>query len=170
MEKLMHIYCGEGKGKTTASVGLALRAAGAGIKTAFVQFLKGGESCEIGMLQQVPGITVTRCDREYGWISSLSDEDRQSLIRCHNELLENAFSGDHGCVILDEFNIAYKSGLIDRDRAKALITAAHGEREIVLTGRDPAPEFMELADYISEIRCVRHPYEKGVSARRGIEY
>jgi cob(I)alamin adenosyltransferase len=167
---MLQIYCGDGKGKTTASLGLAVRMAGAGMKAAFVQFMKGGETAELETLKLIPNIDVMRCDREYGWFSALSDSDKAELTACHNELMKKVFSGSFDAVILDEFNFAYKTGLVDREMAADLIMNAKDSREVVLTGRDPDPQFVESADLISEIKCVRHPYQKGIKARKGIEY
>lgn len=167
---LLHIYCGDGKGKTTASLGLLVRMTGAGMKTAFVQFMKGGETAELNTLKFIPNATVTRCDKDYGFFGTLTDADKAELTACHDRLLSDAFSGGFDAVILDEFNIAYKYGLIDREKAEKLIFAARESCEVILTGRDPAQVFTDAADYISEIRCVRHPYEKGIDARKGIEF
>ncbi len=167
---LLHIYCGDGKGKTTASLGLAVRMTGAGMKTAFVQFMKGGETAELETLKHIPAITVLRCDRDYGFFSTLSESDKKALTQCHNRLLESAFSGGYDAVILDEFNCAYNFGLMDKSRAEELILAVTRECELILTGRDPAQIFVDAADYVSEIKCIKHPYQKGVNARKGIEY
>ncbi len=167
---LLHIYCGDGKGKTTASIGLAVRMAGAGMKTAFVQFMKGGETAELETLKLIPSITVMRCDREYGFYRTLSENDKKELAACHDKLLETVFSGGFDAVILDEFNFAYKYSLLDRDRAESLIFGKLPDCEIIITGRDPDKRFLDAADYISRIECVRHPYQKGINARKGIEY
>lgn len=167
---LMHIYCGDGKGKTTASLGLALRGAGAGMRVCIVQFMKGGDTCELESLKHFDNITVIRCDREYGFFFSMTDKDKSDISDCHNRLLEKAFSGGYDMIILDEFNCAYEFGLMDKDRAETLIINGKDSAEIILTGRNPAAVFTESADYISEICCRRHPYEKGVDARKGIEY
>ena len=167
---LLHIYCGDGKGKTTASLGLAVRMTGAGMKTAFVQFMKGGETAELETLKLIPGITVMRCDRDYGFFSTLSETDKKDLSACHDRLLERAFSGGFDAVILDEFNCAYNFGLMDKSRAEKLILDVPQSFELILTGRDPAQMFVDAADYVSEIKCVKHPYQKGINARKGIEY
>ena len=167
---MLQIYCGEGKGKTTASLGLALRMAGAGMKTAFVQFMKGGETAELKSLELIPKIDVMRCDRNYGFFSTLSENDKRELTDCHNMLLTQAFSGKYDAIILDELNCAYKYGLLDREKTDRLILDNCPSKEIILTGRDPADIFTEKADYISEIKCLRHPYQKGIQARMGIEY
>lgn len=167
---LLHIYCGDGKGKTTASVGLAVRAAGAGMRVCFIQFMKGGDTAELNTLKQIPYITVKRCDRNYGFVKNMSDRDKADITVCHNELLKYAFSGGFDLVILDEFNSAYGYGLMDKVLAEKLILGGKDSCEIVLTGRKPAEIFIDNADYISEICCVKHPYQNGIRARKGIEY
>lgn len=167
---MLHIYCGDGKGKTTASLGLAIRGAGAGMKVGVAQFMKGGDTCELQILEHIEGITVIRCDREYGFSFCMTDEEKRDITSCHNRLLEEIFSGGYDMIILDEFNCAYELGFMDREKAEELIINGKNNAEIVLTGRNPADVFTEKADYISEICCRRHPYEKGVDARRGIEY
>lgn len=166
----LHIYCGDGKGKTTASLGLAMRAAGAGMKVCFVQFMKGGETAELDTLKLIPNISVYRCDKEYGFLWNMSDNEKDDITVTHNELLTTAFNSGADLVVLDEFNFAYSSGLMDKVLAEKLILDNKASCEIVLTGRDPAEIFIQAADYVSEICCVKHPYEKGVTARKGIEY
>lgn len=167
---MLQIYCGEGKGKTTASLGLALRMAGAGMKVAFVQFMKGGDTSELASLALIDSITVMRCDRDYGFFNTLSEQDKRELTDCHNSLLDSAFSSEYDAVILDEFNFAYGHALMDCGKADRLILGCKDEFEIVITGRSPADKFVEAADYVSEITCVKHPYKKGITARKGIEY
>ena len=167
---MLQIYCGDGKGKTTASVGLAVRMAGAGMKVAFVQFMKGGETAELASLQKIDNIDVMRCDRDYGFFNTLSERDKKELADCHNELLDRAFSGNYDGIILDELNFAYGHGLMDCKKAEELILGKDDVAEVVITGRQPAQVFLDAADYISEIKCVRHPYQKGITARKGIEF
>ena len=167
---LLHIYCGDGKGKTTASLGLAIRAAGAGMKVCFVQFAKGGETSEHDSLKLIPNITVVRCDRKYGFYNEMTDSDKKEITLNHNKLIDLAFKSDTDMIILDEFNFVYEYGLIDKNTAKQLILNGKANKEIILTGRNPAEVFISAADYISEIKAVKHPYDKGITARKGIEY
>lgn len=166
----LHIYCGDGKGKTTASLGFALRAAGAGMTVCFTQFMKGRETSELISLEKIPEIEVFRCDRDYGFYNKMSDKDKSDITDCHNELLRTAFKGGYNLIILDEFNSAFAYGLMDKALAAGLVLNGVNSSEIVLTGRNPADIFVEAADYISEINCIKHPYSKGIPARRGIEY
>lgn len=166
----LHIYCGDGKGKTTASIGLALRALGAGMRVCFVQFMKGGETSELNTLWLIPEITVLRCDRQYPFFKNMTEEDKTEIAKCHEKILEEAFSGNFDMIILDEFNSAYRYGLMECEQAQKLIFDGKKNAEIILTGREPDDIFVNNADYISEIKCTRHPYEKGIAARKGIEY
>lgn len=171
---MLQIYCGDGKGKTTAALGLAMRAAGSGMRVYFVQFLKGGATSELEILSRLPEITVRRCDRDYGFSFQLTDEKKVQLIQCHNALLtqtaEVLHSGGADMVVLDEFLAAWNLGLFDRTLAERLVAECPASVELVLTGRDPDVRFLEAADYVSEIHAVKHPYTKGLAARKGIEY
>lgn len=167
---LLHIYCGDGKGKTTASLGLALRAAGAGMAVCFIQFMKGGDTSELNSLRLIPNISVKRCDKAYGFAENMSESEKAEIAACHNELLEYAFGGGFDVIILDEFNSAYEFGFMDKTCAEELILSGKNGAEIVLTGRNPADVFVRAADYVSEILCVNHPYYNGTAARKGIEY
>lgn len=171
---LIHIYCGDGKGKTTAAIGLAVRAAGSGMKVHIVQLLKGSETSELNSLKLIPGITVRRCDRDYGFTFNMSDENKKKLIKCHNDLLLQAEKlmngGSIDMLIIDEFNAAYEYDLLDRELADRIVLQKSQRTELVLTGQNPHPKFAETADYVSEIKAVRHPYRSGIKARKGIEY
>lgn len=171
---MLHIYCGDGKGKTTAALGLAVRAAGSGMRVHFVQFLKGSPTSELEILKKIPEITVLRCDRDYGFTFQMNDEDKAGITGWHNRMLSEAmdrvYQGKTDMLILDEFFAAYNCNLLDKEFASRLVFGIHNRTELVLTGRDPEQQFFDLADYVSEIKAVRHPYEKGISARAGIEY
>lgn len=169
---MLQIYCGDGKGKTTAALGGAVRAAGAGLRVCFTQFMKGAHTSELYALRALPvsQITVRRCDRDYGFYKSMSDTDKSEITLCHNALLETAFAESYDFIVLDEFCSAYRLGLLDTELAERLILENKDKTEVVLTGREPPEIFLEKADYISEIMCRRHPYERGITAREGIEF
>lgn len=171
---LMHIYCGDGKGKTTAALGLAVRAAGAGMRVHIIQLLKGSDTAELSVLRNIPGITLERCEKNYGFVWNMSDGDKAGITECHNSMLEKGYSmvrsGEVDMLIIDEFNAAYRHGLLDRVKAEKFLTEKPGNAELVITGREPAEIFVDCADYVSEIKCVKHPYSRGINARRGIEY
>ena len=166
---MLQIYCGNGKGKTTAALGGAVRASGAGLRVCFAQFMKGSDTSELAALKTLP-ITVKRCDRDYGFFGAMSGADKSEITACHNGLLKFAFSGDFDFLVLDEFFSAYRHGLLDNEFAARLILNKKDSIEIVLTGREPPEIFLEKADYISEIMSRRHPYDSGITARKGIEF
>lgn len=171
---LIHIYCGDGKGKTTAALGLALRAAGSGMRVHIVQLLKGSETSELKTLALIPNITIRRCDKNYGFTFNMSEVDKMKLTACHNKLLLQAeelmHGGDADMLIIDEFNATYEYGLLDRELADRIVLQKADSTELVLTGRNPDKKFIDAADYVSEIASVKHPYRRGITARKGIEF
>jgi len=174
MKGLIHIYTGDGKGKTTAALGLALRAAGRGKRVLFVQFLKGSQTGELLSLKKLPNVTVLRPENDYGFYFQLSDAQKAALCKEHERLLNAAFDaatlGTCDLLILDEVIPAYTLGALDRIKLLELVSHKPEELELVLTGRDAPEELLQYADYITEMRCIRHPYEKGLPAREGVEY
>lgn len=168
MKNILHIYHGNGKGKTTTATGLAIRAAGAGLKVCFVQFLKNGSSSEVKILSQIENIEYICCEKCNKFSFQMSDTEKSIITSEHNRIIEKAFETDADMIILDEFLDAYNKNMLDRNSAGNRILDT--DREIILTGRNPAEIFINNADYISEITSVRNPYEKGISARKGIEF
>lgn len=170
----IHIYCGDGKGKTTAALGLAIRAAGSGFRVHIVQLLKGGFTSELKVLEEIENITIERCGRNYGFTSKMSEDDKIELAKCHNDLLmraENLMkSGSIDMLIIDEFNAAYEYNLLNRELADRIVFEKPNEIELVLTGRRPREKFVAAADYVSEIQSVKHPFQRGIKARKGIEF
>lgn len=169
---MVHIYCGDGKGKTSAAVGLAARAAGAGLSVLFAQFLKTGDSAELAALERVGGVDVVLPARSFGFVWTLSDAQKNQMREVYaafwRELAKQAEGYD--VFVADELLDAINLGLVDLAEAVAWLRGRRAGLEVVLTGRDPAPELLELADYVSEVRKVKHPFDRGVAARRGIEY
>ncbi|MCM1314780.1 MAG: cob(I)yrinic acid a,c-diamide adenosyltransferase [Prevotella sp.] len=168
MRFILHIYHGNGKGKTTAAVGLAIRAAGAGLNVMFMQFLKNGNSSENEILKQIKNINICCCDVCNKFTFRMNDTEKKFVTEKHNDMINRAFRSYADIIILDEFLDAYNKNMIDRKISGNMILS--DQREIILTGRNPAEIFLEKADYISEINAIRHPYEKGITARKGIEY
>lgn len=171
---MIHVYHGNGKGKTTAAVGLAVRSAGCGNSVVFVQFLKGRETGEIEMFHRIPEIKVFRNEEDLGFVWTMTEQQKEQAARMHNNNLSKAVelvkTGQCDLLILDELAATYRRGLIDKKRIKDLIESWPEELELVITGREPDELFLEHADYITEMRLMRHPYEKGIPARRGVEY
>lgn len=173
---MIHIYCGDGKGKTTAAMGLAMRMAGSGGRVHIVQFLKGSPSGEINFLRDTKNsgdtkITVSRCDKNYGFYKSMSNSEKSEITACHNKNIDEALSllSELDMLVLDEIFAAVNYGLADMDKIKKLIEGC-SHTELVMTGRNPGKYFLDKADYISEIKKIRHPFDKGISARKGIEF
>lgn len=168
----MHIYCGDGKGKTTAAVGLTARHVGGGGRAVFAQFLKSTPTGELAALETL-GVSVYRNTLRHGFSISMSEEVKRAVTRSHNEILavvtRLAREGACTLLVLDELCAAINLNLIDPDAVRALLDDPGGA-ELIVTGRDPAPWLLERADYITEMKLVRHPYERGVPARRGIEF
>lgn len=167
---MIHLYTGDGKGKTSAALGLALRAAGRGMKVVIVQFLKGGETGELFSLAKIPNVTILRNRGDYGFFRSVSDEIRTKILDENNENLAASLAAPRDLLVLDEVCAAYNLDAVDRKAVDALLESWPEEKELVLTGRQPPELFFEKADYVSEIKKIKHPFDRGVPARKGIEY
>ena len=168
---MIHLYCGDGKGKTTAAVGLAVRAAGSGMKVLFVQFFKSGKSSEVEALEKL-GIVTAHPDVHYGRYKTLSDEKKTEVRDSYAELLDDviAHAAEFDLIVLDEAVSAYNYAMIDGEQLTEFLRLEGNRREIVLTGRNPLPELIELSDYVTEMKKVKHPFDGGIAARKGIEY
>ena len=172
MAGLIHIYCGDGKGKTTAAMGLAVRCAGSGRRVLVLQFFKDGKSSEFAALAYVPGVAVIPQTRSFGFSWTLSPAEKEEARAYYSGLLEEAFdrSSDYDLLVLDEAMSACTTGMIDEARLLALLAGKPAELEVVLTGRNPSQALLDAADYVTEMKKIKHPYERGVAARKGIEY
>lgn len=173
MNGLIHIICGSGKGKTTSAVGCALRAAGSGMSVAFVSLMKDGTSSENEPLKKC-GIKLSHCDKHYGFTFEMTDAEKAGQTACHNKLLTEAFElaqqGKADMLVIDEFFCAYEYGLCDKTLAEKIVFEKPDEVELVLTGHNVEQKFLDAADYITRVENERHPYDKGVPARKGIEF
>lgn len=267
MNGLVHIYCGDGKGKTTAALGLALRAAGNGVPVVIARFLKNDGSGEVGILENVPGVYLFPCERQFGFTWTMSEEQKAEAGEYFTRLFERAWElgcktaredvegagKADGCMagenwgsdsvsdgsgrrdigvcgtgssvsgspvsappasgsnvsgpptsgslvsgspvsgspvsgspvsapltsppceirallVLDEIMAAVTSGFVANERLLAALDHRPDGLEVVLTGRGPSEELLSRADYVTEMRAVKHPYENGVGARKGVEY
>ena len=175
---LVQIYTGNGKGKTTAAFGLALRAAGQGNKVLIYQFLKP-DSRDVGerlaLKSGAVQIRVETLDIEWDMGKSFEDEKavaqtRAAISDVLERLTEAAGKRFYDCLILDEIVFCLSKGLADIEDIKKLIDKRDSKVEIVLTGRGASEELMELADLVTEMKSIKHPFDKGQSARRGIEF
>jgi cob(I)alamin adenosyltransferase len=168
----IQVYTGDGKGKTTCALGLAFRAVGQGFKVFIIQFMKGrqtGESCAAARL--APELTLRYFGRP-GLVNlrAPAPEDLALVREGWSLAREVLAAGDHDLVILDEINLALTFNLIPLEEALEVLRRRPPGVEVVLTGRQAPPELVELADLVTEMRPVKHYYEAGVKARRGIEW
>ena len=161
MTGLIHIYCGDGKGKTTASVGLAVRCAGRGNKVVFAQFLKDGTSGECRVLAKLPDVTVTEAEKR---------ETADALTRTFDAATGFAVREHARLLVLDEICAAISCGFLDEKTVVKFLETKPETLEVVLTGRGPSEALQAHADYITEMKMQRHPFEKGIAAREGIEF
>ena len=166
---MVHLYWGEGKGKTTAAMGLALRALGNGCRVVVVQFLKGTDTGEIPLLRQL-GAEVYRGKAGQKFVFQMNDAEKAATRALQNENLRAALARPADLLVLDEACAAWELNMVDRQLLEQAVRERPAGQEIVLTGRKPAPWMEELADYSTEMHCWRHPYEKGVKARKGVEF
>ncbi len=170
---LLHIYHGNGKGKTTAALGLALRCAGRGGRVLIAQFLKGQPSGELKTLALIPNIKILRAKEATKFTFQMTPEELVAVKERHSALLKEIAKelqeGNIDLLILDEALGALQTGLLDKEELLDLLDTRPQETEAVLTGRDPSPQLLERADYVSEIVKRKHPFDKGVPARIGIE-
>lgn len=166
----VQVYTGDGKGKTTAALGLALRAAGAGIRVLVIQFAKASDASEHQALTRFPDRIELR---RFGGPEFIVGEPTHDDITAAREGLDHArralISGDYPLVILDEANIAVHFGLFTIDELLAAIGARAPHVEVVVTGRRAHPKLLDRADLVTEMREIKHYYSAGVRARRGIE-
>lgn len=168
----VHIITGDGRGKTTAAFGLAMRASGHGNKVCIVQFMKTGETTgEVLAAKRLGNVDVAQFGT--GWFvdrKSVTSEDR----RCAEDALafvRKALSGGgYGLLIMDEVNLAVSFGLIGAANVLDILRSRPEGTEVVLTGRDAPDEFIDYADYVSVIENKKHPFDKGLEARKGVEW
>lgn len=167
---MIHLYCGNGKGKTTAAMGLALRAAGRGERVVIAQFLKGADSGERYALAKLPQVELLPLPEQVKFTFQMDEQERLETSRRCRALLEVARERAKDCflLVLDEACAAVNSGLLPLE--ELLDCLDNLACEIVLTGRDPAPQLLERADYITQMEPLRHPYQRGITARKGIEW
>ena len=172
MAGLIHLYCGDGKGKTTAAVGLAVRASGAGKQVVFTQFFKDGSSSEVESLKRLPGIRTMHAQTVRGFYRSMNEQQRQQARQDYTALFRQVTDAakDADLLILDEIVSACNRGVVPEKLVTDFLRSKPQQLEVVLTGREPSPALTVLADYITEMRKLRHPYDRCVAARKGIEF
>ncbi len=171
---MLHVYYGDGKGKTTAAIGLAVRALGCGQTVCLVQFLKGRGTGEVVFLEKTPGITILRGKTAVCFTFQMNEAQKAECAVRQAEIFAEGMAmarqGRCDLLILDEVLDAARLGFLPEDALRKLIGEAAPAAEVVVTGRGPAPWLLEAADYVTHMVKEKHPYDRGIAARRGVEY
>ncbi len=167
----LHIYCGDGKGKTTAAIGLAVRALGAGLRVGVACFLKDGTSSELAVLEDLPRCRVFPCPSCVPFTFSMTAEERLSFAEYYHALLQEVLSkaASFDVLILDEILDVLEAGLAEEATLLSYLDGG-SHPEIVLTGRRASEMLTSRAAYITVMHAKAHPYQQGQTARRGIEF
>ncbi len=184
----VHLYHGDGKGKTTSATGLAIRMAGNGKKVVVARFLKTDESGEVKVLKLIPKVTLIPCDKTFGFTWTMTDEVKKEASVYYKNVLNNACEearkkclelqsheeNEHGAcdvlLVLDEVCAALSSGLLNLQDIVKFLDERPENLEVVMTGRKPPQELLLRADYVTEMKKIKHPFDRQITARRGIEY
>jgi cob(I)alamin adenosyltransferase len=169
---LIIVNTGDGKGKTTAALGLAFRALGSGMKVFMVQFIKGKwKTGEKKMADRLaPEIEILPLGDGFTWDTKNPAQDIATTLRIWDVAREAIASGRYDIVILDEINVVMKLGYLDPETVVACLKARDPRLHVVLTGRGAPPAIIEAADLVSEVVAVKHPYRTGIKAQQGIEF
>ena len=171
---MKHNYYGNGKGKTTAAVGLAARAAGSKMKVLFVQFRKTEFSGERHTLSHTENVSITFCPIELELTYDMDDKEKAQASKIFRTLFDSAvttaLTEKYAMVVLDEIFAAINAGMLNEGEVYEFITNAPTSMEIVMTGHDPSPQFINAADYVTEFKKIKHPYDRGITGRIGIEF
>lgn len=169
---MIHLYCGDGKGKTTAAMGLTIRMAGADMRVLTAQFFKDGSSSEMNVLRGLPNVELRHCDTVKGRYARLTQEQRLQAKRDYTAFLRGimAEAAEYDLVVLDEVISACNHCVVPEQELVGFLEREREAREIVLTGRDPSAALLACADYITEMKKQRHPFDRGIAARFGVEY
>lgn len=175
MEKgKIHIYCGDGKGKTTASIGLSIRAIGRGFPVVLSQFLKGNSSGELKILKDLPDYHIVPSPEVIKFIFQMTPEEKENCRRETQQHFADTVSAVEKyharLLVMDEVLDAVSTGMLSDEQLAAFLKNKPEALEVVMTGRAPTPCTDPLADYITRMEKLRHPFDQGLSARIGVEY
>ena len=171
---MLHIYYGDGKGKTSSAIGLSIRYAGTNKKVMFVQFLKNNKSNERKILDIIDNIFLYPCPENVKFVFDMTNREKTDIYQQYNHIFTDSFniviSQNYDMIVFDELNCVIDNNLIDIDIVKSYISEYKNKKEIILTGYALPNDLVNLADYISNIQKVKHPFDSGISARLGVEY
>lgn len=168
---LIHIYCGDGKGKTTAAVGLAIRCAGAGGRVMFFQFLKGNSSSERDIINRIDNIDVIDGIENMKFVWDMNEKEKEEVCVQYRSIFNSMIkrAGEYDMIVFDEIIPAVQYDFVTENELISFLHNKPGTTEIVLTGRVPSRRLCGMADYITEMKKIKHPYDSGITARKGIE-
>ncbi len=172
-KSLVHLYVGDGKGKTTSAMGLAIRNYGSGGSVKIFQFLKGKHSSELTTMEKL-GIPVVQTKTVLKFTFQMNDEEkaqcRQNCIDCLDMVAADLTSGNYSLIVMDEVVDAVNAKMITKEELIKAVTNRSENTEVVMTGRNPDQEIQDICDYITLMTAEKHPYTQGVPARKGIEF
>lgn len=168
----IHIYFGDGKGKTTAAVGQAVRAAGYGFRVLFFQFLKDNSSNERKILEQIPNITCLPGREQVKFVSRMNGDEKAELLHYNNKALDEIvkFCSPFDMLVMDEALCAVGLKVLSEEKLVSFLKHKPRGLEIVLTGHQVSDRMKEIADYVTQMHKIKHPYDLGKLAREGIEF
>ena len=171
-EAKVHVYTGNGKGKTTAALGLAMRACGHGKKVRFFQFMKGDSKTGENLIREkIPGFDISLLGQaDFVDLENPSDEDRALARKGWMTAKGTLLSGEYDMVVLDELNVVLAAGLIELDQVFKVLSDRSPNTEVVITGRGAPRELVKRADLVTEMLAIKHYYQEGIAGREGIEW
>lgn len=171
---MIQIYCGDGKGKTTAAMGLAVRAAGRGNRVVIAQFLKSADSGERAILSTLTGVTLLDIPEKIKFVFYMNDGEKVDEKARQTALfalaVQTATEEGAALLVLDELCSAITTGMLELGTVTDFLDAKPAALEVVMTGRDPDPALQTRADYITEMKKIKHPFDQGAQPRKGIEW
>lgn len=170
---LVHLYCGNGKGKTTCGMGLCVRAAGYGFRVLIYQFMKNNATSERRAMEQIENITFVPGLEQEKFSFRMTEEEKAARRRFYAEqfrlVTKKAAEEHYDVLFLDETVYAIRASLLDEGLVLDFLKNKPEHLEVILTGQDPSEALLAAADYVSELRKIKHPFDRGIRARRGIE-
>ncbi len=171
---MIHAYMGEGKGKTTSAMGLALRASGRSKSVVIAQFLKGNTSGEILQFENIDGVQIFKLPEDIPFVFQMSEEVKQKTLNEHNRIFQKAVhfvnAGYCEVLVLDELSAAIETNLIATQKVRNFLESIPADIEVIITGRNMPHWILDCADYVTEMVLKKHPFNNGCLAREGIEF
>ena len=173
-QTMKHLYFGNGKGKTTAAVGIAVRAAGSNLKVLFVQFLKTEFSGERHVLSHTENVTLTLCPADLKFTFQMNEKEKAQAAKIFKGIFDHsvtlALTEKYDMVVFDEIIDAINAEMLTESEVVEFITNAPSSMEIIMTGHNPSQKMIDLCDYVTEFKKIKHPYDRGITGRIGVEF